>query len=242
MKVVRVVTVLSMLCLSSLLLAQQVVPTSLSFEAVPPNTGPLEDIAFTNTGTTQLTLTISISGPPFAIGENRCGNGVKPNSHCNVYLTYSPQTVGEVDNGTLNINYGEGVVSVPLSGQGVAAIPTYVKMAFAPHQCDIIHVGHSFSMTAKVFVLDKYYALPTGEQVSASCTNGSDNINLGSATLQRCNRKHCGEGPFDEAPFGVNPDQTGTWSCTVTYDGDGILAWGDGSIEFQVVEKHSHCQ
>src|SRR5271167_218272 len=92
--------VVAMLLSASWLVAQKVNPTSLTFEAVPPNTSPGEYIAFKNTGTTQLTLSISIT-PPFVISESRCANGVKPNTHCYLYLTYTAQTIGEVDNGSL---------------------------------------------------------------------------------------------------------------------------------------------
>ncbi len=231
---------LLMLSAASFLLAQKVEPTTLSFEAVPPNTSPQEGVAFTNTGATELTLTIYTSGPPFAISENRCGKGVKPNSHCNVYLTYTPQTVGEIDNGTLTLDYGEGVATVPLVGEGVSGIPTNAEMTLAKRQCSIIKAGNSFRMVAKVWVQDTYYALPTGEEVSASCTDGSDNIDLGTATLTLC--KHCPGGPRDEAPFTATPDQPGNWTCTVVYPGDGILAPGTGSIKFEVVEKGAHCQ
>ncbi len=229
------------LFVASFLLAQNVRPTTLSFEAVPPNTSPQEGIAFTNTGTTQLTLTVGISGLPFTIAENRCGNGVRPGSHCNVYLTYTPATVGEIDNGTLTINYGEGVVTVPLVGHGVSAIPTAVKLGATRHQCKIVNLGGGFSMIAKVWVSDKYYALPTGEQVHASCTNGQENVDLGAATLTLCKGNGCPSGPYDQAPFGISPDQTGNWSCRVVYDGDGVLAAGEGLVTFQIVDGGGHC-
>jgi hypothetical protein len=53
--------------------------------------------------------------------------------HCNLYLTYSAQTAGEQDNGTLTINYGKGYVSVPLSGEGVSDIATDFVNAWSDH-------------------------------------------------------------------------------------------------------------
>jgi len=157
---------------------------------VPPNTSPGEYLAFKNTGTTQLTLSISVSGGPLAISESRCGNGVKPSTHCYLYLTYTPQTIGEADNGMVTINCGEGVVTVPLSGQGVAAMPTWAHLGPAPMQCLKIHLGDSFSMSGAVGIADKYYAPPTGEQVYFRCTNGQETVDLGAAPLGLCT-KHC---------------------------------------------------
>ena len=224
---------------ASFLLAQQIKPTALPFESVPPNTSPQEGIAFANTGTTQLTLAVSVSGPPFAIADNRCANGVKPGTHCNVYLTYTAVGVGDTDTGTLTFDYGEGIVTAPLTGHGVSAIPTYVKMA--RHTCLMLNLGGGFSMTAKVWSLDKYYAPPVGEQVHASCTNGQENVDLGAATLTLCKGRGCPSGPYAQAPFGITPDQTGNWSCQVTYDGDGVLAGGTGAVNFQVVDGGGHC-
>lgn len=238
MRVSIAVAILAVLLLSQQAYAQQVNPTSLSFEAIPPNTSPEEGIAFTNTGTSELTLSISISGPPFMIAENRCGKGVKPKSHCNLYLTYTPQTVGEVDSGTLSINYGEGVVAVPLSGQGVSSIPTWAHLRPAKYQCSKIHLGNPFSMYGTLGLEDKYYALPTGEQVYFSCTNGQETVNLGAVTLELCS-KHCPEDPggpgrYDDAGASFTPDQEGSWSCTMTYDGDGILGANSAEVAIEV--------
>ncbi len=239
MKLAHFVLVLSMLFAASFLLAQKVEPTSLSFEAVPPNTSPQEGVAFTNTGTTTLSLTVYVSGPPFAISENRCGNGVKPNSHCNLYLTYTPQVVGEVDNGTLTINYGEGVATVALSGNGVSSIPTWAHLGPAPHQCLKVQFGDPFSMLGKVGVEDKYYALPTGEPVYFSCTNGQATINFGPETLEACDR-HCPSGPYDYVEPSFTPSQVGSWTCTMTYDGDGILGANSAQVDFEVGTHYKH--
>jgi hypothetical protein len=225
---------------ASFLFAQHLRPNALTFEAVPPNTSPREAIAFSNTGTTALSVAVSVNAP-FSIAENRCANGVKPGTHCNVYLTYTPASVGEVDNGTLTFNYGNGVVTAPLTGHGVSAIATDVKMGVAKGQCKIINLGGDVSMIAKVRVPDKYYALPTGEQVHASCTNGQENVDLGAATLTLCKGRGCASGPYDQAFYGIRPDQTGNWSCRVTYDGNGILAAGEGIVTFQIVDGGGHC-
>jgi hypothetical protein len=220
------------------LLSQQANPSTLKFEAVPPNTSPAEDLAFTNDGSTQLSLSVSVSAP-FAISENRCANGVKPGTHCNLYLTYTPQSVGETDSGTLTINYGAGVTTVALNGQGVSSIPTVAELRPIPGQCSKVHIGDSFNMNGTLGVEDKYYALPTGEQVNFSCTNGSETVDLGSETLEACSG-YCPGKPHDIAPASITPDQLGQWSCTMTYNGDGILGATSATVKFIVGEKYVH--
>jgi hypothetical protein len=135
------------------------------------------------------------------------------------------------------IRYGR----TSLAGHGVSAIPTDVKMGVTLHQCKIVNFGGDVSMIAKVRVLDKYYALPTGEQVHASCTNGQETVDLGAATLTLCKGRGCASGPYDQAFFGIRPDQTGNWSCRVTYDGNGVLAGGVDAVDFQIVDGGGHC-
>jgi hypothetical protein len=229
------------LFVASVLLAQETRPTALQFEAVPPNTSPRETIVFKNIGDTPLTVTVSIPDPPFVLVENRCANGVKGGSHCNIYLTYMPSFVGAADNGSVHFNFGQGVTSAGLIGHGVSAIKTTAKIGRKPNQCSIVNLGGGFSMIAKVWVVDKYYALPTAEQVHASCTNGQENVDLGSATLTLCKGKGCPSGPYDQAPFAITPDQTGNWSCQVTYDGDGVLGGAVDSVNFQIVDGGGHC-
>jgi hypothetical protein len=221
------------------LLAQDVNPGALGFEAVPPNTSPEKTMIFINVGTTPLTVAVSLTGPQFAIAENRCANGVKPNTHCNVYLTYTPLSVGARDKGTLSINYGVGVATVALSGQGVASIQTSAKLAPASRQCLKVHIGDPFNMEGKVSVDDKFYGPPTGESVDFTCTNGQETVDLGSATLQYCERpNHCNGGPLDIAFDGFTPDQTGNWSCTMTYSGDGLLGPTSATRDFIVSEQY----
>ena len=229
------VVLAGLLLFASSLLAQDVNPSALGFEAVPPNTSPQKTMIFINVGTTPLTVAVSLTGPQFAISQNRCANGVKPNTHCNVYLTYTPLSVGARDKGTLSINYGAGVATVALSGQGVASIQTSAKLAPASRQCLKVHIGDPFNMEGKLSVDDKFYGPPTGESVEFTCTNGQETVDLGSATLQFCERpEHCNGGPLDIAFDGFTPDQTGNWSCTMTYSGDGLLGPTSATRDFIV--------
>jgi hypothetical protein len=102
---------------------QVVKPSSVTVMAVPGYTSPYQDVRFFNTGSSELTLAISVSGSMFAIPENRCTNGVKPGSHCDVYVTYAPLGI-ETDNDTVTFAFNDQTVSVPLTGEGVQSIPT----------------------------------------------------------------------------------------------------------------------
>jgi hypothetical protein len=247
---ISIAVAIALLFASSLLFGQVLAnPTSLSFEAVPPNTSPFEDLAFLNQGSTTLTLSISISGPPFAIAENRCGNGVKPNTHCNLYLTYSPQSVGAVDSGSLTINYGSGVTVVQLSGQGVSSIPTWAHLGVPEFESSKVPLGETYYLHGQVGSEDKFYAPPAGETAYLSCTtNGEESINNEGVSLALCNvARDCpgvdahpyGTEPYALAIYTITPTQTsqiGAWECTMSYDGDGLLGPSTPKqVKFEVV-------
>jgi hypothetical protein len=239
---------IAVLFANSLLFGQAVNPSSLAFEAVPSNTSPSEDLAFLNDGSTTLTLSIGISGPPFAIAENRCGNGVKPNTHCNLYLTYSPQSVGESDSGSLTINYGSGVTIVQLSGQGVSSIPTWAHVGPVQYESSKERLGETFNLRAEVGADDRIYAPPAGENGYLSCTtNGIESINNQGASLSLCDvAKDCpgiADGhhaePYALATYALTLNQTsqiGVWECTMSYDGDGLLGPSSSNqVKFEVL-------
>jgi len=97
-------------------------PTSLNFGSVPVGTtSPEKVVALENTGNaTMVVSSVSVSGP-FAVAVNKCQNGVKVGTHCNVWVTYTPLAV-ENDIGTLTFtdNASNSPQSVSLSGTGIA--------------------------------------------------------------------------------------------------------------------------
>jgi len=228
--------VVMFLC-SSLLAAQEVKPTNLSFLAVVGQTSPQQTAAFFNKGTTQLSLTISVEGP-FAIPVNDCGRGVKPGTHCNVFVTYTPAEIGQ-DTGLLTFNYGEGTAMVTLSGSGVSAIGT--ELDDYSNFRDQYRLGHGVNLEAKFFIdVDpkEGYDIPYGESVFFSCSNGSETVNLGTSPIQRaCNKRHCPAPAHGKVESGFVPDQTGQWQCTATYPGDGVFGPTSTSWSFLIVAK-----
>jgi uncharacterized repeat protein (TIGR03803 family) len=79
----------------------QVSPTNLNFEPVLlGRTSAAKVVALKNIGDASLTVySLSITGP-FAITKNTCEGGIKTGTHCNVWVTYTPQPL-ESETGTL---------------------------------------------------------------------------------------------------------------------------------------------
>jgi hypothetical protein len=95
-------------------------PTSMNFgQKVVGQTSSPQSVSLTNTGESELTFSdISISGH-FSITVNYCENGVKPQTHCNVYVTFTPQAIG-TETGTLTFvdNASNSPQTVSLTGTG----------------------------------------------------------------------------------------------------------------------------
>jgi len=102
-----IVLIFATCLLVSPLLAQnsigEVSPTSFDFgPTLVGCTSPQKRISLKNTGDAQLIMdTISISGL-IALPVNHCARGVKPATHCDVYVTYSPDRL-EADTGSLDL-------------------------------------------------------------------------------------------------------------------------------------------
>ncbi len=96
-------------------------PTALNFgQVVVGQTSPPQRVSLTNIGDSELTVSdISISAD-FAITVNYCANGVKPETHCDVYVTFTPQAV-ETESGSLTFvdNASNSPQTVSLTGTGL---------------------------------------------------------------------------------------------------------------------------
>src|SRR5713101_2840209 len=101
-------------------------PTALDFGPVlVGQTSPQKKVRVTNNGDADLTISsISISGP-FALPLNHCGRGVKVGTHCDVYVTFTPEAL-ETETGTLTFtdDAANSPQTVSLTGTGYNTAPT----------------------------------------------------------------------------------------------------------------------
>jgi len=164
--------------------------------AVPDYSSSPQNVDFINTGHEAITVAVSISGSPFAIYENRCANGLKPGTHCNVYVIYTPQAI-ETDTGTLGFAFNGNTVTVPLTGNAVSIIPTqFVRFS---HSGPTIH----FTLFAGGDTI------PNGEQIYVSCID-YEGVN-----------QAWGSGPLKNNMAIVTIDgNTDDWECGASYNGD----------------------
>ncbi|MGC9990666.1 MAG: FG-GAP-like repeat-containing protein, partial [Terriglobales bacterium] len=91
-------------------------------------------ISLKNTGGSELTISsISISGD-FALPVNRCAEGVKPSTHCNVEITFTPHTPG-TQTGTLTFtdNAPNSPQTVSLTGTGSNVASTTTTLSSSPN-------------------------------------------------------------------------------------------------------------
>jgi uncharacterized repeat protein (TIGR03803 family) len=100
-------------------------PTTLNFQVVLGQTSPPQLVSLKNTGDSQLTISNISTSENFAIATNHCANGVKPGTHCNVDVTFTPQALG-AKTGTLTFtdNASNNPQTVSLTGNGINSSPT----------------------------------------------------------------------------------------------------------------------
>lgn len=161
-----IVLIFATCLLVSPLLAQnsigEVSPTSFDFgPTLVGCTSPQKRISLKNTGDAQLIMdTISISGL-IALPVNHCARGVKPATHCDVYVTYSPDRL-EADTGSLifNDSASNSPQVVSLTGHGATIVPTASKIQTPSPQ--YIYYGQTTTFTAQVTSLGGC-SIPDGE-------------------------------------------------------------------------------
>jgi Bacterial Ig-like domain (group 3)/Beta-propeller repeat len=95
-------------------------PAALNFgQVVVGQTSPQKLVGLSNVGSSELIVSnVSISGD-FAIAKNTCANGVKPATHCNVYVTFTPHAVGAKSGSLIFLdNASNSPQTVSLTGTG----------------------------------------------------------------------------------------------------------------------------
>jgi hypothetical protein len=165
MKIIVLIFATCLLLVSSLLAQNpigEVSPTSFDFgPTLVGCTSSQKRISLKNTGDAQLIMDkISISGL-IALPVNHCARGVSPATHCDVYVTYSPDRV-EANTGSLifNDNASNSPQVVSLTGQGATIVPTASKMQTRSPQN--IYYGQTTTFTGQVSSLGGC-SIPDGE-------------------------------------------------------------------------------
>jgi hypothetical protein len=154
-------------------------PTSLDFgQVLLDQTSPQRRVRLANTGDSELTVSnISITGP-FELPVNHCANGVKPGTHCDVYVTVTPPSLGP-QAGTLTFtdNASNSPQKVSLTGVGATTVSTSTRLMASPTS---FLAGQPVALQATVTSLGGG-VIPDGDQVAFSWKGGS----LGNGTLQK---------------------------------------------------------
>jgi len=190
--------------------AQSTEPTTVSITGVPEYVSGPHNVTFINPSSSDLTVAVTVTGP-FALSTNRCANGVRPGTHCNIDVVFVPQTLGEVT-GDLIFTYNDGQIIVPLSGNALTIIPT------------------TMNVTNDAFDITMYAdgeVIPNGELVYDSCFDW-EGVNQFSAKEPLKNNR------INDMPPGrgyiYNP-----WECGFNYEGDGQFA---ASGEYYYISCH----
>jgi hypothetical protein len=191
-------------------------PGALDFGAqLVKTTSAPKGISLSNTGDAEMTVTsFEITGD-FAIQTNYCTKGVKPGTHCNVYVTFTPSQPG-VRSGTLTFvdNATNSPQTVSLNGIGTSTTATTLTSAPNPST-----LGQAVKLTA--VVVPTYTGTPSGTVTffDGTTTLGMVALNLGAAQLI------------------TSSFSGGSHSLTASYSGDAVFKPSKSSVVTQVVKQ-----
>ncbi|MEX0172651.1 choice-of-anchor D domain-containing protein [Streptomyces sp. LMG1-1-1.1] len=122
-------------------------PGSLDFQTVPTTSRKALGVTFTNTGTTDETISsVSLPSSPFtAVDPPVAGTVVRPRQSVTVQVTYAPTVAGE-HTGTVAVSSGSGTASVSLAG---TAVTGRAVLTITPTSTDFgqVRVGESVTRT-----------------------------------------------------------------------------------------------
>jgi uncharacterized repeat protein (TIGR03803 family) len=170
-------------------------PTTLNFgQVVVGQTSIPQLVSLKNTGDSELTVSnISIS-PTFAITINHCANGVKPGTHCNLSVTFTPQGPG-AETGSLAFadNASNSPQTISLYGTGTAAAQETVLYSFTSTPDGSVPNGG--------VIFDK-----AGNLYGTTVAGGTDGTD--------CGGDGCG------TVFELSPGTNGVWTETVLHSFD----------------------
>ena len=192
-------------------------PTSLGFGQllVGMVSGTLRASLF-NRGSVPGVVTSVLPTGDFQIQTNRCMHGVKPGTHCDVYVTFSPTALG-LRTGTLTFtdNAPNSPQTVILSGTGTTTTTT--KLTSSPNPS---RYGQAVTLTATVTP-----ALPGTPTGSVTFYDGANS--LGSVALP----------PNGSAALTRSALTGGNHSLTASYSGDKVFLPSTSAVLVQTVKQ-----
>jgi Bacterial Ig-like domain (group 3)/FG-GAP-like repeat/Abnormal spindle-like microcephaly-assoc'd, ASPM-SPD-2-Hydin/FG-GAP repeat len=193
-------------------------PTSLAFGNQPVNTTSASKLmALSNKGNYQMTVSQFLITGDFQIVANSCLKGVKPGTHCNLSITFTPTQAG-ARGGTLTFvdNATNSPQTMSLTGVGTAATTTTLTSALHPST-----YGQSVTLTALV--------IPTigGGNPTGSVTfyDGTSAL-LGTSTLT-----------LGVAALTTNSLAAGTHLLSASYGGNPVYLASTSSVLTQTVKQ-----
>jgi hypothetical protein len=200
-------------------------PTSFDFgKVLVGKTSPQLHVSLKNTGDADMTVSsVSISGN-YAIPVNHCAAGVKPGTHCDVYVTFTPQALN-VETGTLtfNDNATNSPQTVSLTGTGSDTVATLTKITASPKS---FLAGQPVTLTATVTSLGGG-VIPNGDQVVFSWAGGT----LGTGMLQG--------GVATITSSGVYWDKGPTEKLVAQFEGDTTFQSSQGIVDVKITRYTS---
>jgi hypothetical protein len=108
-------------------------PSSLGFGTQALNTAMTQTVKITNTGTAAIAITQdTVAGPGFSAGVTTPIN-LNAAQSVNVPVVFNPGAAGTVNGSLTLVSNGTSVLSVPLSGTGLAPLAHSVDVAWDPN-------------------------------------------------------------------------------------------------------------
>jgi len=194
----------------------RVSPSSVAFGGQPLNTtSAAKKVSLFNDGDFQMTVSSVTTTGDFAVQTNNCVNGVKPGTHCDVFITFTPTQLG-ARAGTLT--FVDSATNSPQTASltGVGTSTTTTSLTSSPNPSAL---GQAVTLTA--VVVPTFNGTPTGTVTfrDGTTTLGTIALNLGAAELV------------------TSTLSGGSHSLTAAYNGDAVFLPSTSPIVTQVVKQ-----
>ena len=162
-----------------------------------------------------MTLASVTTTGDFAVQTNKCTNGVKPGTHCDVYVVFSPTHVGAL---TGTLTFADSATNSPQTAglTGIGQSTTNTTLTSTPNPSTL---GQAVKLTA--LVIPTHSGTPTGTVTfyDGTAVLGTAPLNLGAAQLI------------------TSTLSGGSHSLTASYGGDAVFLASLSPVVSQVVKQ-----